>query len=389
MGPGTFPSAGLLAPAAPASSSGAPGGSINWRGLYDAAAADLADARDAFIRAFQTAAGMRDNYTLGEGDTDAGARGEVRGPSAMSLAGLGMTGAAPGGLLAAPRGGAVLGAGPIRGYHASPYDFERFDIAKIGTGEGSQAFGHGLYVAENKGVAQGYRDSLAPKVDPRDGIKNMLDNLGLGSTRADIEGAAAGLGLQLHDKQIADIAIAVRGRNADGSMTAPAIDALRRLDGSLPITGGRMYEVAIHADPKRFLDWDKKLVDQPEVRDSLRRAGFISPQGKYEAFVANAPAYGGDILHALQGGASQGSLRLAGTPEKAARFLSDAGIPGVRYLDALSRGGARGESVGPGTHNYAVFDDKLIEILRKYGMLPAAIGGGAAAAAQPVGLLEQ
>ena len=42
-----------------------------------------------------------------------------------------------------------------------------------------------------------------------------------------------------------------------------------------------------------------------------------------------------------------------------------------------------------GTHNYAVFDDKLIEILRKYGMLPAAIGGGAAAAAQPVGLLEQ
>lgn len=91
-----------------------PDGSINWRGLYDAAAADLSGARDAFIRAFQKAAGTRDDYTLGEGDTDAGARGEVRGPSAMALAGVGMTGAAPGGVLAAPRGGVTLGAGPVR-----------------------------------------------------------------------------------------------------------------------------------------------------------------------------------------------------------------------------------------------------------------------------------
>lgn len=385
MGPGTFPSAGLLSSAAPA----APYRMLDDTGYTRAtvlpyrtndATGDqelalpglLASPMQAWMRLLDAARAGQTSFDPLD---------------ALEVAGSGVTG----GLLAPARAGkgVVLGAGPIRGYHASPYDFERFDIAKIGTGEGSQAFGHGLYIAENKGVAQGYRDALAPKVDPREGINNLLGNLGLGSTKADIEGAAAGLGLRLHDKQIADIAIAVQGRNADGSMTAPAIGALRRLDGSLPITGGRMYEVAIHADPKRFLDWDKKLIDQPEVRDSLRRAGFISPQGRYEAFVANAPAYGGDILHALQGGGSQGSLRLAGTPQKAARFLSEAGIPGVRYLDALSRGGSRGESIGADTHNYAVFDDKLIEILRKYGMLPAAIGGGAAAAAQPGGLLEQ
>jgi hypothetical protein len=43
----------------------------------------------------------------------------------------------------------------IRAYHGSPHDFDRFDLNKIGTGEGAQAYGHGLYFAENEGVARG------------------------------------------------------------------------------------------------------------------------------------------------------------------------------------------------------------------------------------------
>lgn len=46
---------------------------------------------------------------------------------------------------------------PIRAYHSSPYDFDKFDMSKIGVGQGSQAQGHGLYFAENKEVGQGYR----------------------------------------------------------------------------------------------------------------------------------------------------------------------------------------------------------------------------------------
>ena len=48
---------------------------------------------------------------------------------------------------------------PIRAYHGSPYDFERFDLSKIGTGEGAQAYGHGLYFAENPAVAAGRSDT--------------------------------------------------------------------------------------------------------------------------------------------------------------------------------------------------------------------------------------
>jgi ADP-Ribosyltransferase in polyvalent proteins len=54
-----------------------------------------------------------------------------------------------------------MGAGPIKAYHGSPHDFERFDLSKIGTGEGAQAYGHGLYFAENPKVAEEYRRALA------------------------------------------------------------------------------------------------------------------------------------------------------------------------------------------------------------------------------------
>lgn len=47
----------------------------------------------------------------------------------------------------------------IRAYHGSPHDFDKFDMGKIGTGEGSQAFGHGLYFAENPKTADAYRPS--------------------------------------------------------------------------------------------------------------------------------------------------------------------------------------------------------------------------------------
>lgn len=46
---------------------------------------------------------------------------------------------------------------PIKAYHGSPHDFDKFDLSKIGTGEGSQAYGHGLYFAEHPGVAMAYK----------------------------------------------------------------------------------------------------------------------------------------------------------------------------------------------------------------------------------------
>ena len=42
----------------------------------------------------------------------------------------------------------------INAYHGSPYKFDAFDASKIGTGEGAQAYGHGLYFADQEDTAK-------------------------------------------------------------------------------------------------------------------------------------------------------------------------------------------------------------------------------------------
>lgn len=50
-------------------------------------------------------------------------------------------------------------------YHGSPYIFDKFTTAAVGTGEGSGAYGFGLYFAGKKEIAQHYRDMLATRRD--------------------------------------------------------------------------------------------------------------------------------------------------------------------------------------------------------------------------------
>ena len=49
-------------------------------------------------------------------------------------------------------------------YHGTPHKFTKFDSSKIGTGEGAQAYGHGLYFAENPETAGVYSRTLGSLV---------------------------------------------------------------------------------------------------------------------------------------------------------------------------------------------------------------------------------
>jgi hypothetical protein len=49
--------------------------------------------------------------------------------------------------------------GQVDVWHGSPHSFDRFSMDKIGTGEGAQAFGHGLYFTE-KDIAKHYAKNL-------------------------------------------------------------------------------------------------------------------------------------------------------------------------------------------------------------------------------------
>jgi hypothetical protein len=60
------------------------------------------------------------------------------------------------------RGGKTL----LEAWHGSPHKFDRFSMDQIGTGEGAQAYGHGLYFADSEDVAKGYREALTqPRIE--------------------------------------------------------------------------------------------------------------------------------------------------------------------------------------------------------------------------------
>jgi hypothetical protein len=274
-----------------------------------------------------------------------------------------------------------VGPGAIRAYHGSPYDFSRFDISKIGTGEGAQAYGHGLYFAENEAVARGYRDKLAPaKLGP------TMDVLPEYFKPGNIVPSYGGRDRVLEYKPNGDFGFAVKVEevNSKGETigrprwheTMPTPQQIQQVLGK---NLGHMYEVNINAEPQQFLDWDAPATAQPDhVLDTLNRMwlarGNTLEGREYLPFTTRQNATGKTLYEGIGASANAPMAPRSQLSEYSARQLRAAGVPGLRYLDQVSRG------AGEGTSNYVMFDDSLIEILRKYGLL-GTLGGGAAAAA--------
>lgn len=337
-------------------------------------------------------AAVRDSVDTSRDTAEAVQHGDVWG-SLGGTAGM-LTAAAgvlPGGRLIT-KGTKEL-AQPIRAYHGSPHSFDRFDMSKIGTGEGAQAYGHGLYFAENEDVARGYRDTLARKFAKVnwDGSTITTPSEWSAMTRAlEDSGDWRSAKLAHHYANLGGTTDYRLKQLTDWYRDQPemmaALDRMRQRINVAP-EQGKMYEVAIHADPQRFLDWDKPLSQQSrQVQDAAMSARSLLAKESYEKrglppsliaeylenYQKNSPleATGRHIVKGFDsnGGAAQASL-----------LMNQAGVPGIKYLDGGSR------STGEGSSNYVVFDDKLIEILRKYGLLPVAGGAVAGASALPQG----
>jgi len=312
--------------------------------------------------------------------------------------------------------------GAIRDFHGSPHDFDRFSMDKIGTGEGAQAYGHGLYFADNEAVARSYRDDLSkrmtdgkisnalgPELDAQDRLNDKLESIGYNPYEMSSSEIAA-----VPDTEIQKLLQEFERLEAN------------RLQIARNPNAGRMYEVEINANPEDFLDWDAPLSAQPErVRGAFEKAsgrsqptitprergGFVvewleDGQPKRQVVASEAQA----AMLSEQVGPPKGYQSLAsiaGNPQSATQQLREAGIPGIRYLDAGSRGAqdvnelrgtvsmwetaARKSPNDPYarqaldaakaelaeaekglSRNYVVFDENLINIVRKYGIAGAA-----------------
>lgn len=283
---------------------------------------------------------------------------------------------------------------PIIAYHGSPYSFDRFSTQHLGAGEGNQAYGHGLYFAGHEPVSEWYRYQLAARRDP------ILKNYGLDSQ----DGAQIGMELATANGDASVVAAGyrkyaddLRAENARPDMATR--NMIKRAEAKAAYledperSKGTMYQVAIEADPKKFINWDEPLGQQaPVVQDVFKdQLAQFGPDARMDAQMKIA-------------------TQRAGGHEKLAKKLAQAGVPGVKYFDEGSRGvptvgrgrvAARGDGkfdilddfgvqAGPFntlaeakqylnpqkslTQNFVTFSDEMVRILRKYGVvgIPAA-----------------
>ena len=192
-------------------------------------------------------------------------------------------------------------------WHGSPHDHNKFDSSKIGTGEGAQAYGHGLYFAGERSVAEYYR------------------NAGSSAAR-----------------------LALDALNRSGGIAKEAIKELKKWDGgrnqsdfldaiSLLKTGnqnGRLYQVELAPSENEYLDWDKPLSEQSDtVKAALDKVGLPK---KYHSENKT-----GSEIYRLLSQDSASHITGKSTDEMgdkaASGFLHSIGIRGIRYLDGLSR----------------------------------------------------
>lgn len=275
------------------------------------------------------------------------------------LPGMGRIGLGRGADTAATAGKDAAFAIPV--WHGSPHEFNRFDMSSIGTGEGAQAYGHGLYFAENPRVAKSYmpppsksgmNDIFIDKKPIYFGDEYLGGNRFSAHTKAHHRLRSMNGDL---DATIADLEADIRAFGLRGDREAQdQLAYLNSLKGRVTSkkSGGHMYRVELDVEPEDLLDWDKPLSQQSEkVRAALAKAGLsedtVKPYPRLDS-----PVTGETVLSALQRSRGIG-------PDEASALLREAGIPGIRYLDQLSRG------AGQGSSNYVIFDDKLAKVLAK------------------------
>jgi len=266
----------------------------------------------------------------------------------------------------------------IPAYHGTPHTFApepgapfgKFRTSAIGTGEGAQAYGHGLYFAGKKEVAEHYR-------------QNVKDMKGLKELEARLEGMR---------KEITDLRINSKYLKDKDSVKSEKLrkqaDDLTKESRELSLKHykkftepGSLYKVELAPKENEYLLWDKPLSEQPKgVREKLAKARKIEKRvlgagvNKKEAIlnVDDKFTKGGDVYKelatALTRERGEQDIRKAGGSAMgeqdalASQFLKEAGIPGIKYLDGSSR------SKGEGDYNYVIFDEADVQITDKLFM---------------------
>lgn len=241
-----------------------------------------------------------------------------------------------------------------RVWHGTPHkgiEKTGFRLDKIGTGEGLQVYGHGIYFASRREVAEFYRGMRQGQVRLDGRLMTDGHHRGAAST-----GDAEVDALLLDAQGDVDKAIAW-ARDFGQDAQAAKLERLRgRVQRGEP---GQLYAAEIPEDDD-LLDWDKPLDAQPaKVRRALLElAGGLPADGRAAFRQAMSRRATGQDVYAFLAQRAAGADASAEGVQKGQRAASELllahGIPGLRYLDGDSR------NAGEGSHNYVIWDEGLL-----------------------------
>jgi len=234
-----------------------------------------------------------------------------------------------------------MGMGQIKSWHGSPHKFDKFSMAKVGTGEGAQAFGHGLYFTSEKKIAEHYKSTgFAGKYK-----KAFIVDSGEGAGRYTVKGQDASGKIETiafyNDKASADLAVKQATEK-----------------------GGELYSVTLHKGKQPgeydYLSWydlpKKNQLDA--VIKQLGREGRPDIAQKVNDFRSLSE---GEFLNNNLYDLLSDNL---GSAKEASALLLRAGIDGIEY-PAGSLAGKAGKG-----KNYVVFDESAVTIDKIGDKLP-------------------
>ena len=285
----------------------------------------------------------------------------------------------------------------IAALHASPHSFRKFDTAFMGKGEGAQAYGWGLYFAENPKVNRSYMNqfaqdkatwkfrevetgvievmqrSLVGSFLPKDALPEAKEDASdiAWSVLGDLVDAARGsmtvldIVMELHDEIDTNRKYAEtypQEREKLEQLEGFMLSLLDHLDEIEVRTGmPSNYRVELNVEDSELMGWDyvdetvlALLKDSPveEVRYALERA-------ERRADYRGENVSGKDVYQELFDAFWDGEDGTKQEAQKAASVsLLSSDIKGIKYADGYTRNKAEEEQ----TYNYVIFDGNDIKI---------------------------
>ena len=261
-------------------------------------------------------------------------------------------------------------------YHGTPHKVDQFSLQKIGSGEGAQAYGWGLYFAGKREVAEHYRKTLSDVTSETGAVivrgskveafspEGHAARLLFYNDRAEIARAAKQWLKEAREGQEWAKETA-RGQGLDAVAYYERLNAFiaahKRRD--IQVVKGNLYKVELPED-EALLDNDAPISKQnakvQEVaREFLREAGHLragenGPRQLSSSFAAAAMELGGMV----RGGDGQTLYAMLakklGGEQAASMYLAERGVSGMRY-----KAGQIANVKGGGT-NYVIWDEAAI-----------------------------